>query len=191
MAGSTSSSFSLSLCSVSLILAIRASSAEAAPQILGQNVTDLIRPYIGYLTFGIDIAAGIIIGISAFMALIAFFRILNKPKEEQTVEKETIRLRLARGMLLALDFEVGSDILKTILVPSVTELTILGVVVGIRIVLSWSLSKEINRHSINAQEQQAKKVGGPPPPEQQGLKQKDSKMSGSSTANAANQKEDA
>jgi uncharacterized membrane protein len=52
-------------------------------------------------------------------------------------------------VLLALDFEVGSDILKTILVPSITELTILAVVVGIRIVLSWSLSKEIDRHSAD------------------------------------------
>jgi uncharacterized membrane protein len=52
-------------------------------------------------------------------------------------------------MLLALDFEVGGDILKTILVPSITELTILAVVVGIRIVLSWSLSKEIDRHSVD------------------------------------------
>ncbi len=50
-------------------------------------------------------------------------------------------------MLLALDFEVGSDILKTILVPSATELTIRAVVVGIRIILSWSLSKEIDRHA--------------------------------------------
>jgi uncharacterized membrane protein len=49
---------------------------------------------------------------------------------------------------LALDFEIGSDILKTILVPSVTELKILAVIVGIRIVFSWSLSKEIDRHSI-------------------------------------------
>jgi hypothetical protein len=31
-------------------------------------------------------------------------------------------------------------------VPSATELTILAVVVAIRIVLSWSLSKEIDRH---------------------------------------------
>ncbi len=130
------------------------SASTQSAQILGQNITDLIRPYIGYLTFGIDIAAGIIIGISAFMALIAFLRILNKPREVQTIEKESIRLRLARGMLLALDFEVGSDILKTILVPSNTELTILGVVVGIRIVLSWSLSKEIGRHSTNIQQQQ-------------------------------------
>ncbi len=65
-----------------------------------------------YLTFRIDIAAGIIIGVSAFLGLIAFLKILRKPMKEQTIDKETIRLRLARGMLLALDFEVGSDILK-------------------------------------------------------------------------------
>ena len=65
------------------------------------------------------------------------------------MDKEAIRLRLARGMLLALDFEVGSDILKTILVPSTTDLTILAVIVSIRIILSWSLSKEIDRHSKN------------------------------------------
>ena len=50
-------------------------------------------------------------------------------------------------MLLALDFEVGSDILKTVLVPSFNELAILAVIVSIRIVLSWSLSKEIDRHN--------------------------------------------
>ena len=49
-------------------------------------------------------------------------------------------------MLLALDFEVGSDILKTVLLPTVIDLTILAVVVGIRIALSWSLSKEVDRH---------------------------------------------
>ena len=129
---------------------------QSNPQILGQNLENLIRPYVGYITFAIDVSAGIIIGISAIMALIAFFKILREPVEQQTRDKETIRLRLARGMLLALDFEVGSDILKTILVPSVTELTILAVVVAIRIVLSWSLSKEIDRHvDIKASENAA------------------------------------
>ena len=115
----------------------------------GQSLEYLIRPYVGYLTFGIDIAAGIIIAISAATALFAFFKILRKSPKEQTQEKETIRLRLARGLLLALDFEVGSDILKTILVPSANVLSILAVVVAIRIVLSWSLSKEIDRHNVD------------------------------------------
>ncbi|HKO65689.1 MAG TPA: DUF1622 domain-containing protein [Candidatus Nitrosocosmicus sp.] len=113
---------------------------------LGINLEEVLRYYVNIITLVIDISAGIIIGISAIFAIVSFFKILGKSIKEQTQEKETIRLRLARGMLLALDFEVGSDILKTILVPSITELSILGVVVGIRIVLSWSLSKEIGRH---------------------------------------------
>jgi uncharacterized membrane protein len=119
---------------------------SSSPQILGHNLESLITPYVEYITFAIDVGAGIIIGISVIMALISFLKILRKPAEQQTQDKETIRLRLARGLLLALDFVVGSDILKTILVPSITELSILAVVVGIRIVLSWSLSKEIDRH---------------------------------------------
>jgi uncharacterized membrane protein len=50
-------------------------------------------------------------------------------------------------MLLALDFEVGSDILKTVLILSINELAILEVMVSIRIVLSWSLPKDIDRHN--------------------------------------------
>ena len=117
--------------------------------ILGQSLESLLEPYVSTVTFGIDIAAGLIIGISAIIGLISFIKILRKPIKEQTQEKETIRLRLARGMLLALDFEVGSDILKTVLVPSFNDLSILAVIVGIRIVLSWSLSKEIDKHNID------------------------------------------
>ena len=120
----------------------------------------LIRPYVGYLTFGIDIAAGIIIAISATTALIAFFKILRKSPKEQIQEKETSRLRLARRLLLALDFEVGSNIFKTILVPSPNELSILAVVVDIRIVLSWSLSKEIDRHNVDLLESGKQPIAG-------------------------------
>jgi uncharacterized membrane protein len=117
--------------------------------IFGQSLESFLQPYVSAVTFGIDIAAGIIIGISALFALISFLKILTKSDIEQTQDKETIRLRLARGMLLSLDFEVGSDILKTVLVPSLNGLSILAVVVGIRIVLSWSLSKEIDNHNID------------------------------------------
>ena len=110
---------------------------------------NVLEPYIQLLTFGIDIAAGIVIGISAIIALISFLKILTRPSIEQIHEKEKIRLRLARGMLLALDFEVGSDILKIILVPGFNEIAILAIIVGIRIGLSWSLSREIDRHYKN------------------------------------------
>jgi uncharacterized membrane protein len=127
---------------------------EEQSHLISEVTESLLVPYVNYLTFGIDIAAGLIIGLSAIFALISFFKILQKPIKEQTQYKETIRLGLTRGMLLALDFEIGSDILKTILIPSFRELAILAVIVGIRIVLSWSLSKEIERHSTVIEETQ-------------------------------------
>ena len=143
-----------------IVRAVLAAVVEGSQSVSSQSLEYLIRPYVGYLTFGIDIAAGIIIAISAATALFAFFKILRKSPKEQTQDKETIRLRLARGLLLALDFEVGSDILKTILVPSANELAILAVVVGIRIVLSWSLSKEIDRHNVDLVESGKQPIAG-------------------------------
>jgi uncharacterized membrane protein len=129
----------------------------------GMALEHLLIPYIDYLTFGIHIAVGIIIGISVIIALVGIFRILllkNRNRNEILIEEqdkhgglrhailfENVRMRLARGLLLALDFEVGSDILKTVLDPSFAELAILSVIVGIRIALSWSLSKELSRQS--------------------------------------------
>lgn len=143
-----------------MIILHKVLTVEGSQLVNGQSLEYLIRPYVGYLTFGMDIAAWIIIAISAATALIAFFKILRKSPKEQIQEKETIKLRLARGLLLALDFEVGSDILKTILVPSPNELSILTVVVGIRIVLSSSLSKKISRHNVDLLESGEQLIAG-------------------------------
>jgi uncharacterized membrane protein len=103
---------------------------------------------IDYITFGIDAAAGIIIGVSAVIAVIGYIKTLSRRQKAKEVSTgDTVRFRLAGGLLMALDLEVGSDILKTIVVPTTEELISLSVIVGLRIVLGWSLSKEISGHS--------------------------------------------
>ena len=102
---------------------------------------------IDYITFGIDIAAGIIIGISVAIAFIRYMKTLYWHQKGEVSKGDVIRFRLAGGLLLALDLEVGSDILKTIVVPTPNELIILSVIVALRIILGWSLSKEISGHS--------------------------------------------
>jgi uncharacterized membrane protein len=114
---------------------------------LGILTDQFVSGFIHYLTFGIDIIAGIIIGVAVVLAFISFLKHLKKSTTDRTLGLETTRLGLARSLLLALDFEIGSDILKTILIPSITDLTILAVIVAVRIVLSWSLSKELDRHT--------------------------------------------
>lgn len=102
---------------------------------------------INYITFGIDIAAGIVIGVSVVIAFIAFMRTLARRQKREASNGDVLRFRLAGGLLLALDLEVGSDILKTIVVPTANDLIGLSVIVALRIILGWSLSKEISGHS--------------------------------------------
>lgn len=125
---------------------------ELEIQTLTEIIERFLDPYLSILILIIDIFAGVVIGISAILAFISYLKIVRRRTHEQINQQESIRLRLARGMLFALDFEIGADILKTVLVPSPTDLAILSVVVAIRIILSWSLSKEIERHGIKKED---------------------------------------
>lgn len=113
-----------------------------------ESLEHFIDMIIQYITLGIDIAAGIIIGISVAIAFIGYIRTLfRRQKREEVSKGDVIRFRLAGGLLLALDLVVGSDILTTILEPNAEDLLRLSVIVAIRIILGWSLSKEISGHS--------------------------------------------
>jgi uncharacterized membrane protein len=106
-----------------------------------------IDQIIGYVTTGIDAAAAIIIAISVIIAFVGYFRTLFRRQKGEGSKGDVTRVRLVGGLLLALDFVVGSDILTTILDPNAEELIRLSVIVAVRIILGWSLSKEITGHS--------------------------------------------
>ncbi len=64
-------------------------------------------------------------------------------------------------MLLAIDLQVGSVILKAIIVPSFQELAMLSAIVGIKMVLGWTLSREVNRHHDQRETRTEKKEASP------------------------------
>jgi uncharacterized membrane protein len=110
---------------------------------------ELLRPFLNYLTFGIDIAAAIVIAISIIRGFIMYIKTIRRSPLEQTKEEEGVKRYVGNGLILALDLEVGSDIIKTVLTPSETDLLTLVVIVAIRIALSWSLSKDIRTDTEN------------------------------------------
>ena len=112
-----------------------------------ESLEPFLDVIIEYITTGIDAAAAIIIGISVVIAFVGYIRTLFRRQKGEGSKGDVIRFRLAGGLLLALDLVVGSDILTTILDPRAEELIRLSVIVAIRIVLGWSLSKEISGHS--------------------------------------------
>ena len=123
------------------------SGVEAAVEGSSESLEPFIDVIIGYITTGIEAAAAIIIGISVVIAFIGYFRTLFRRQKGEGSKEDVIRFRLAGGLLLALDLVVGADILTTILDPSAEDLIRLAVIVAIRIILGWSLSKEISGHS--------------------------------------------
>jgi uncharacterized membrane protein len=104
---------------------------------------EIIRSFLGSLTLGIDVAAGVVIAISVIRGFIMYVKLLGRSPLEQTKEEEGIKRFVGNGLILALDLEVGSDIIRTILAPSESDLVALAVIVAIRITLSWSLSRDI------------------------------------------------
>ena len=109
----------------------------------------LLEQIISYTSFALEIIVAIIIIIIVGITLAGLVRIfllsLKKKEggEQRPILVRQLVTRMLRGLLIALDFLVAADILKTILVPSANELAILVIIVVIRILLSWSLSKEI------------------------------------------------
>ena len=58
---------------------------------------------------------------------------------------EHTRLRLAEGISLALEFKLGSEVLRSVLVRSLDELAVLGCIVLLRAALTFLLFWEIKR----------------------------------------------
>jgi uncharacterized membrane protein len=111
-----------------------------------------LEQLIEYTVLALEIIITIIIIIIVGITLAHLFKIVlsklrNKEEKGQRQEYVGQLVRhMLRGLLISLDFLVAADLLKSILVPTVPELTTLAIIVAIRIVLSWSLSKEIESH---------------------------------------------
>ena len=83
--------------------------------------------------------AGIaILLITVVKAIIGYFR-----------KDEHIRLELAEGIALALEFKLGGEVLRTVIVREWTELLILGAIIALRgaltLLIHWEISVEEKR----------------------------------------------
>ncbi|MGH7526041.1 MAG: DUF1622 domain-containing protein [Gemmatimonadales bacterium] len=63
--------------------------------------------------------------------------------EDARERREALRRHFGYYLLLGLEFLVAADIVDTILKPSLEELAVLGAIVAIRTVISFSLSWEL------------------------------------------------
>jgi uncharacterized membrane protein len=116
---------------------------------LGQ-VEDVIKALSQGVASLAEGAAAIVVGIAAIRAFLWFVASLagsllgvaGADAPEQ-VPKEAIRLNLGRSLALALEFEVGADILKTVAAPDLNSLLLLAGIIILRTLLNYFLEREL------------------------------------------------
>ena len=64
---------------------------------------------------------------------------------------ESIRLELAQGIALALEFKLGGEVLGTVVVREWSELGILGAIIALRATLTFLIHWEIEKEKIALQ----------------------------------------
>ena len=90
----------------------------------------------------VDAASVLIIVVAMVAALIDWFRAGFAGKAGPDLVVSLVRLPLARRLSLALEFLIGSDIIRTAVTPSWTELGQLTAIVLLRIVIIYSLDHD-------------------------------------------------
>ncbi len=94
-----------------------------------------------YLVLLIEIIGTVVLIHSVVLAVIGLLR-----------KRENIRLKLAEGIALALEFKVGGELLRTVIVREWEELLILGSIILLRAALTFLIQWEIRIEKKNKQE---------------------------------------
>ncbi len=106
---------------------------------------DTFHNIINAIGFSLNIVGALI---TIWGIIVSLFEFLKKEllrKEDCLKCNESIRLKLGSYLVLALEFFIASDIIKTIITPTWQGLGILGAIVVIRTILSYFLTKDLKK----------------------------------------------
>ena len=93
-----------------------------------------------WLRLGVEAVGALVIGVGVILAIYQF---IAHFKDEQPSNFNRVRLTLGKYLTLALEFQVGADILSTAIAPSWEQIGKLAAVASIRTLLNYFLTKEL------------------------------------------------
>lgn len=105
------------------------------------SVEDAVVNAVGWLTLGIEVVGALVIAVGVLVAVSLLIKILLGRNDD---DFRSVRLTLARYLSLALEFQLGADILSTAVAPSWDQIGMLAAIVVIRTTLNYFLMHEIS-----------------------------------------------
>lgn len=94
--------------------------------------TEILDAIVGYAIHGFELVGVIIIVISGVQGVINYIR-----------RSPVTRLELAQGMAMGLEFKLGSEILRTVIVRELSEVALVAAIIAVRAALTFLIHWEI------------------------------------------------
>ena len=114
----------------------------AAPGLAGLHSDALLGALLSVVIFLANLAGGVIVGVATVRGLWQYVTSLLFTRGED-VPKEAIRLMIGRSLALALEFQLGADILATAREPTLHDIGVLAAIVVLRTALNFFLQREL------------------------------------------------
>ncbi len=138
----------------------QSSSPAACENVAGAcAVEQALTVLVTYLTLFAELCGALVIGVAVLRALLNVLPHLVVHRAVSETAKETIRLQLGRSLALALEFELGADILKTAVAPTFTIIAQLAAIIVLRTLLNYFLEREIRQSEERHREQYTSSAG--------------------------------
>ena len=93
---------------------------------------------VGIAIHGFEMVGVFIIIVAGVKGLVSFVR-----------RDPNVRLQLAQGMALGLEFKLGSEILRTVIVRELSELALVAAIIAVRAALTFLIHWEIKNESTH------------------------------------------
>ncbi len=106
---------------------------------------EIVRAAVGWLRLSVEAIGATIIAAGILAALIELTRVMIRPASSEH-DFHAVRLRLARFLALALEFQLAADILSTAVAPSWEAIGKLAAIAVIRTALNFFLMREMEEN---------------------------------------------
>lgn len=129
------------------------------PHVFEPLLEPTVQVVVGWVRLGVEVVGASVVVVGVLIALVQCVRALIA---RQGADFNAIRLVLARYLALALEFQLGADILSTTVAPSLQQIEMLGAIAVIRTALNFFLGREMREEQelIGHEKQVHARAGG-------------------------------
>jgi len=107
---------------------------------------NLFHKFVEIISFSLNVVGALVTMWGAILSLLEFLKKEIFKHQDRVKSNERIRVKLGSYLVLALEFFIAGDIIKTIITPTWMGLGILGAIVVIRTILSYFLTKDLKNN---------------------------------------------